>query len=126
MIVLKASTMEHIASLDTGSGSVRRKLGHRLDRPVPASMQAALIQQALFTRLCSMGIPVHEAIPIGHDLDEIAREGPEPNLIWIGYRQAFRLLCEKHSAICPAVIVEAFRRKPDCKVSVSQMTPHSR
>ena len=125
MIVLKAFTMEHIASLDTGSGSVRRKLGHRLDRPVPASMPA-LIQQALFTRLCSMGIPVHEAIPIGHDLDEIAREGPEPNLIWIGYRQSISTALEKHSAICPAVIVEAFRRKPDCKVSVSQMTPHSR
>ena len=97
MIVLKPSTMEHIASLDTGSGSVRRKLGHRLDRPVPASMPA-LIQQALFTRLCSMGIPVHEAIPIGHDLDEIAREGPEPNLIWIGIVKHFdcfgKTLCD--------------------------------
>ena len=80
--------MEHIASVDTGGGSARRKLGHRLDRPVPASM-SAVIQQALFTRFCSMGVPVHEAIPIGHDLDEIDRECLEPYPIWIGVVKLF-------------------------------------
>ena len=40
MVLLKASIVDQLANLDTGSGSARRKLGYRIDRLVPASMSA--------------------------------------------------------------------------------------
>ena len=71
--------MEQIPSFDSGSSCARRELGHQFDRPVPAS-NSAVIQQALLTRLRSVGIRMHKTISISDDVGEIARERLEPNL----------------------------------------------
>ena len=90
MILFKASTMKRIASLYTGSNSTRSKQGDRINRPVYATV-LAVVQQALFTCLCRIGISVHEAISIGHHLDEIARKRPESILVRIGIVKYFNL-----------------------------------
>ena len=83
--------MEQVASFYSSGGRARGELGHRLDRPVLASMSAG-IQQALLARLRCVGVPMHKTIPINDDLDEIACKRLQPNFGRLGIVEQFHCL----------------------------------
>ena len=53
---------------------------------------STVIQQALFTHLCRVGIPMHETISIIDDLDEILGERLESNLARLVIFEQFHCL----------------------------------